>query len=89
MRRFDNNTTGVNWLEDDCIIRARTIHRFRDQEFASRIIPMFNKILRFKNISIIKFNRCNNEIGYNVLLGENKEVMLFYTYSDLCSICGM
>ena len=89
MKRFDKSRIGEKWLEEDTVIKARTLHRFRNDEFSCEIIPIFNEVLQLKNINIIKLKRLNNEVGYNVILNENKDATLFYSYFDLCNMCGM
>jgi hypothetical protein len=85
----NNTDIGIKWLEEDAIIKARTLHRFRDEEFSKEIIPKYNELLNHKNIIIHKFNRYRNDIGYDIVFEKNKDVVLFQKYTNLCDLCGM
>lgn len=89
LRNTDKSGTGIKWLEEDAVIKARTLHRFRDEEFSKDIIPIYNELLRHKNIEIKSFNRYKSELGYNLVFERNTEVILFQKYTNLCSMCGM
>lgn len=80
--------TGVEWLEEDGKITWRTLHRFRDEQFCNRLIDNFNSILFNKGITIEKFKRYKEYIGYSIVSDKNKECKLFCKYEDLCFLCG-
>lgn len=86
--RKSGDLKGLEWLEEDCVIKARTLHRIRDIGFATKLISKFNEVLKHMKISISKIDRYKNNIGYNIKSDRIKDVSLFYPYHELSTICG-
>lgn len=89
LKSTDKSGTGIEWLEKEQVIKVGTLHRFRDEEFSKSLMPVYNELLEHRKIHIKSFNRNKNELGYNIVLNANKDVILFQKFTDLCYLCGM
>ncbi|MFR7934314.1 MAG: hypothetical protein ACLU4S_02645 [Clostridium perfringens] len=86
--KANGDDTGVEYLEKDGMITARTLYRFRDEEFCKKLIVPLNNELSKLNIKISSFKRHNRDLGYYLILGRKEDCKLFCKYEDLCVLYG-
>lgn len=80
---------GVEWLEQDEIIKLRTLYRFRDINFANKVVYIFNKELNTYGAKIIETNRVSKvNLGYNIVFDINKYCKFYYEYDYMCKLFG-
>lgn len=73
----------IDMLEEDGIIRHRTLFRIRDEEFSKSLIGSFNKKLKEFDCAIDQVVS-NNGLGYQITYRKKNRIKLFCTHEDLC-----
>lgn len=88
--RYTNSTEiGVKWLEEDEKIQLRTLYRFRDINFANKVIHILNEELNKYGANIIEVNmRSKSDIGYNIVFDINRYCKFYYGYDYICELFG-
>lgn len=80
---------GVEWLEKDEIIKLRTLYRFRDVNFANKVVHIFNKELNVYGAKIIETTRISkSNLGYNIVFNINRYCKFYYEYDYMCKLFG-
>lgn len=79
---------GIRWIEQDEIIKARTLHKFKDEEFAKKLIDRFNKSISKNELEILSTYRNKGCLGYNIILNKKRDFKLFIEYSEFCCLFG-
>lgn len=81
--RTTNQQETIDMIEEDGIIRHKTLHRIKDDKFAESLIDRFNE--GFKDFGFIIENLASKKaLGYQLAYNKKRNIKLFCTYEDLC-----
>lgn len=88
--RRRNQLQALKWLEEDGMIKGRTMFRITDEKFIKSLIIDFNKYLIRFNCRIKGVGTNKGNMGYIIIYNKNKDIKLFCNYRDFCiQYCGL
>jgi hypothetical protein len=77
--------TAINMIEEDGLIKARTLWRINNIDFAHSLIDIINCNLRKINCKVESIHNYEGKLGYFIVYEKMKKYKLFYTYKEFCS----
>lgn len=73
----------IDMLEEDGIIRHRTLFRIKDEEFSKSLVKSYN--MKLKNLDcVIEKVVFKGDLGYQYIYKKKPNIKLFCKHSDLC-----
>lgn len=80
----NNEVQTLKWLEEDGIIKGRTMFRITAEQFVKSLIPDFNYYLKRIKCSIENSELRKGKMGYIINYNKNNSIKLFIPYSEFC-----
>ena len=74
----------VRMLEDDGIIRHRTLFRIEDEKLSKSLIGLYNKEMNDFDCTIDGVITFKNKVGYKITYKKKNRIKLFCSHHDLC-----
>lgn len=74
----------IGLLQEDGIIRHRTLFRIRDKEFSKTLINPYNKKMKKFDCTIDGVTEYKNRLGYEITYKRKNRIKLFCSHYNLC-----